>query len=157
MLLDFLEGKDLLGQWKAVGGLATLLSYGLPGALLAGNNPEEEVRQALRQRLPAEHLEFLGRTGSYVRLGPYLMVHAGLRPGVRLEDQRTADILGIRNDFLDYDGDVGYLLVHGHTPVEEPDFRPNRINIDTGAFATNRLTCLRIGADGPSVLDPEFD
>jgi serine/threonine protein phosphatase 1 len=157
LLLDFLEGKDLLGQWKAVGGLATLLSYGLPGALLAGNNPEEEVQQALRQRLPAEHLEFLGRTGSYVRLGPYLMVHAGLRPGVRLEDQRTADILGIRNDFLDYDGDVGYLLVHGHTPVEEPDFRPNRINIDTGAFATNRLTCLRIGADGPSVLDPEFD
>jgi serine/threonine protein phosphatase 1 len=85
------------------------------------------------------------------------MVHAGVRPGVRLEDQRTADILGIRNDFLDYDGDVGYLVVHGHTPVEEPDFRPNRTNIDTGAFATNRLTCLRIGADGPSVLDPEFD
>ena len=85
------------------------------------------------------------------------MVHAGVRPGVRLEDQRTAVILGIRNDFLDYDGDVGYLVVHGHTPVEEPDFRPNRTNIDTGAFATNRLTCLRIGADGPSVLDPEFD
>jgi DnaJ-domain-containing protein 1 len=42
--------------------------------------------------------------------------------------------------------------VHGHTPVMEPDFRSNRINIDTGAFATNRLTCLRIGEDGARVL-----
>lgn len=155
LLIDFLEGRDLLSQWKTVGALPTLLSYGLPSRLLAGDAPEEEVRQILRQRLPAEHLEFLGRTGSYVKLDPYLMVHAGLRPGIRLEDQQAADILGIRNDFLDYEGDLGYLVVHGHTPVEEPDFRSNRINIDTGAFATNRLTCLRIGADGPSVLDPE--
>ena len=157
LLVDFLEGRDLLGQWKAVGALPTLLSYGLPAKLLAGDAPEKEVRQALRQRLPAEHLDFLVRTGSYVKLAPYLMVHAGLRPGIRLEDQQAADMLGIRNDFLDYDGDLGYLVVHGHTPVEEPDFRPNRINIDTGAFATNQLTCLRIGTDGPSVLDPDFD
>ena len=153
LLADFLEGKDLLSQWKAVGGLPTLLSYGLPGRLLAGDAAEAEVREALRQRLPDEHLEFLAHTGSYMKLDPYLLVHAGLRPGVRLEDQQAADIFGIRNDFLDYGGDLGYLVVHGHTPVEEPDFRPNRINIDTGAFATNRLTCLRIGADGPSVLD----
>jgi len=152
LLLDFLNRRSLLSQWKAVGALPTLLSYGLPGRLLAANTPEEEVREALRQRLPAEHLGFLAATGSYVRMEPYLMVHAGLRPGVRLQDQQAADILGIRNDFLDYNGDFGYLVVHGHTPVEAPDFRPNRINIDTGAFATNRLTCIRINAGGPSVL-----
>jgi calcineurin-like phosphoesterase family protein len=155
LLLDFVDGKSLLGQWKAVGALPTLLSYGLPARLLAGDTPEAEVREALRQRLPTAHLDFLAVTGSYVRMPPYLMVHAGLRPGVRLEHQQAADILGIRNDFLDYEGDLGYLVVHGHTPVEEPDFRPNRINIDTGAFATNRLTCLRIDANGPSLLDAD--
>lgn len=153
LLLDFLDGRDVLSQWKAVGALPTLLSYGLQARLLGGDTGEEEVREALRQRLPAEHLEFLAGTGSYLKMDPYLMVHAGLRPGIRLEDQHAADILGIRNDFLDYDGDLGYLVVHGHTPVEEPDFRRNRINIDTGAFATNRLTCLRIDVEGASLLD----
>lgn len=153
MLIDFLAGEALLEQWKAVGAVPTLLSYGLSARLLAGATAEADVRQALGQRLPAEHLDFLTRTGSYLEMGPYLMVHAGVRPGVRLRDQQTADILGIRNEFLDYGGDLGHVVVHGHTPVIAPDFRPNRINIDTGAFATNRLTCLRIDADGPSVLD----
>jgi serine/threonine protein phosphatase 1 len=80
------------------------------------------------------------------------MVHAGVRPGVRLESQSIDDLFQIRNEFLEYEGDLGYIVVHGHTPVMEPDFRRNRINIDTGAFATNRLTCLKIGEDGPSVL-----
>ena len=153
MLLDFLQGEELLNQWRAVGAVPTLLSYGLPAKLLASDAPEESVREALRQHLPAGHFDFLVGTGSYLEMSPYLMVHAGVRPGIRLEDQQTADVLGIRNDFLDYQGDLGYLVVHGHTPVLEPDFRPNRINIDTAAFATSRLTCLRIGADGPSLLD----
>jgi serine/threonine protein phosphatase 1 len=152
MLLDFLQGSEVLDQWRAVGAVPTLLSYGLPARLLASDAAEESVREALRQHFPAEHLDFLLATGSYLDMSPYLMVHAGVRPGVRLEHQQAADILGIRNDFLDYEGDLGYFVVHGHTPVLEPDFRPNRINIDTAAFATNRLTCLRIGADGPSVL-----
>jgi serine/threonine protein phosphatase 1 len=153
MLVDFLQGREVLNQWRAVGAVPTLLSYGLPAKLLSSDAPEESVRDALRHNFPAGHFEFLVATGSYLEMSPYLMVHAGVRPGVRLEDQQAADILGIRNDFLDYDGDLGYLVVHGHTPVLEPDFRPNRINIDTAAFATNRLTCLRIGAEGPSVLD----
>jgi serine/threonine protein phosphatase 1 len=87
-----------------------------------------------------------------MRVGAYLAVHAGVRPGVRLEDQKTSDLLGIRQDFLSYDGDFDFIVVHGHTPVQAPDFRHNRVNIDTGAFATNRLTCLRIGAGGARVL-----
>ena len=75
-----------------------------------------------------------------------------IRPGVRLEDQRTSDLFGIRQPFLQYEGEFDFIVVHGHTPVMVPDLRPNRINIDTGAFATNRLTCLRIGDDGARVL-----
>ncbi len=154
LMLDFLEGEDLLNQWKVVGGVPTLLSYGLPAKLLSSDTPEERVRGALAQRFPREHFDFLADTGSYCVVESYLMVHAGIRPGVRLEDQQATDLFGIRNDFLDYGGDLGSVVVHGHTPVMEPDFRPNRINIDTGAFATNRLTCLRIGEDGPTVLNP---
>ena len=71
---------------------------------------------------------------------------------MRLEDQRVSDLLGIRQEFLQYKGDFDFIVVHGHTPVAAPDLQRNRINIDTGAFATNRLTCLRIGGDGAQVL-----
>ncbi len=152
LLLDFLEGQDSLLDWRPIGVVPTLLSYGLPADLLSGDVPEDRVRSALAQRIPREHIDFLLDTGSYCAVESYLMVHAGVRPGVRLENQSTDDLFQIRNEFLEYEGDHGYIVVHGHTPVMEPDFRANRINIDTGAFATNRLTCLKIGEDGPSVL-----
>ena len=62
------------------------------------------------------------------------------------------DLLCIRREFLQFAGDLGFIVVHGHTPVMAPELRPNRINIDTGAFATNRLTSLRIDADGAHIL-----
>src|SRR5262245_26172344 len=103
--------------------------------------------------MPSDHLRFYQQTGAYMRAGAYLAVHGGIRPGVRLEDQKNSDLLGIRQEFLQYQGNFDFIVVHGHTPVMAPDLRPNRINIDTGAFATNRLTCLSIGRDGARVLE----
>ena len=71
--------------------------------------------------------------------------------GWRIRRQTTCS--SIRGDFLGHDQEFGFVIVHGHTPVTDPDMRSNRINIDTGAFATNRLTCLRIGQDGARVLE----
>lgn len=155
ILLDFLDGADCLEQWRALGGTATLLSYGVAASLLTHSAPTEVVRDALKENIPPDHRSFYDQTGSYMQVGPYLMVHAGIRPGIGLEDQKTADLLGIRQDFLQYDGDFDFIVVHGHTPVEAPELRRNRINIDTGAFATNRLTCLRIGEDGPTMLEAQ--
>lgn len=155
MLLDFLDGADCLEQWRELGGTATLLSYGVAASLLTRSAPTEVVRDALNENMPPEHRIFYDQTGSYMQVGPYLMVHAGIRPGVGLEDQKTADLLGIRQDFLQYDGDFDFIVVHGHTPAEAPELRRNRINIDTGAFATNRLTCLRIGEAGVSLLEDQ--
>lgn len=152
MLLDFLDGADCLEQWRGLGGTATLLSYGVDTSLLTGSASTETVRRNLIENLPAEHRSFYEQTGSYMLAGPYLAVHAGIRPGVRLEDQKTDDLLGIRQDFLHHDGDFDFIVVHGHTPVVAPELRRNRINVDTGAFATNRLTCLRIGEDGVRLL-----
>jgi calcineurin-like phosphoesterase family protein len=153
MLLDFLAGDDAcLEHWRVIGGTATLVSYGVEPGLLSRWAPPREVRHDLNARMPLEHRRFLEQTGSYIRAESYLVVHGGIRPGVRLEEQKTADLLGIRHEFLQYQGDFGFIVVHGHTPVATPDLRRNRINIDTGAFATNVLTCLRIGNDGARIL-----
>jgi serine/threonine protein phosphatase 1 len=152
-LLDFLNGEDCLKWWRRLGGTTTMLSYGVEGDLLSRSVADEDVRERFAALLPSEHRRFLEHTRLYKQIGPYVAVHAGMRPGVRLEDQRADDLLSIRGDFLGHDREFGFVIVHGHTPVAEPDMRSNRINIDTGAFATNRLTCLRIGQDGARVLE----
>jgi serine/threonine protein phosphatase 1 len=152
MMLDFINGADCLEQWRALGGSATMASYGVSPSLMARSAPAETVRIGLKDKLPDLHRSFYERTGSYVCAGRYVAVHAGIRPGVKLVDQTTADLLNIRQDFLEYDRAFDFIVVHGHTPVMAPDLRRNRINIDTGAFATNRLTCLRIGEDGARIL-----
>jgi serine/threonine protein phosphatase 1 len=152
MLLDLLDGHDCLEDWLHVGGTATLLSYGVAPRLLARLVSPSAIRRQLEAALPAEHRRFYEKTQLYARLGPYLAVHAGLRPGIPLEAQTEMDLLCIRREFLQHAGDLGFIVVHGHTPVMAPELRPNRINIDTGAFATNRLTSLRIDADGAHIM-----
>ena len=79
--------------------------------------------------------------------GDYFFAHAGVRPRVPLDQQREQDLLWIREEFLQSEYDFGKIIVHGHTPVVEPEIHPNRINIDTGAYATGRLTCLILQGD----------
>lgn len=152
MLLDFLDGADCLEEWRSFGGAATLLSYGIPSELLARAVATDVVRCQLVDNLPPDHRSFYEQTGSYVQVGSYLAVHAGIRPGVSLEDQKATDLMEIRQDFLQSNNDFGFIVVHGHTPMTAPEMRRNRINIDTGAFATRRLTCLKIDKAGAHLL-----
>src|SRR5262249_33955342 len=69
------------------------------------------------------------------------------------ERQSVEDLLWIRHEFLNSTADFGRIVVHGHTPSERPEVLPNRINIDTGAFATGRLTCVVLGSAQPRFLD----
>ena len=71
-----------------------------------------------------------------------MFVHAGVWPGQSIEDQNEVDMMWIRDEFLQSTVDHGHLVVHGHSITDEPDIRPNRIGIDTGAYRTGRLTCL---------------
>lgn len=152
-LLDFLAGDLDFAMWKQVGALATLLSYGIqPGPMFFAKS-QDGLRSALQEALTQRHASFFSETIPYFQAGPYLFVHAGLRPGLPLEQQRREDLMGIRREFLDCEDDFGYVVVHGHTPGRAPEFRPNRINLDTGAYSTGRLTCLRIGPDGLQLLD----
>jgi serine/threonine protein phosphatase 1 len=97
--------------------------------------------------LPDSHRQFLGRLESSFTCGDFFFAHAGVRPGIPLEKQSDEDLLWIRQDFLFCEDDFGKVVVHGHTPVLQPDIRPNRINIDTGAYATGQLTCLILEED----------
>lgn len=155
MMLRFLGGEDIGAVWLYNGGGETLESYGLStqvarfGAWLPDHGP---VRESLRAALPETHRAFLdGLVTTHVE-GGYLFVHAGLRPGRPLDAQKDEDLLWIRQPFLDSDADYGYIVVHGHTPVREPELRPNRINLDTGAVYWGRLTAMVFHGDRREVL-----
>jgi serine/threonine protein phosphatase 1 len=141
-LPGFLRDPTAFGQWKHFGGLETLVSYGIVPSIDADEREQREVAAALARALPDSHCRFLANLKVSFACGDYFFVHAGVRPGVPLSHQHEQDLLWIRDDFLFHEEDFGKIIIHGHTPVMEPDVRTNRINIDTGAYATGRLTCL---------------
>lgn len=142
-LLHFLVTGDSSSGWFHNGGLNTLEGYGVEARGHSLWRPDSgELRDALDDNLPDRHRRFLEALDLYHVEGDYLFVHAGIRPGRALEDQTAADMLWIRNRFLDSDEDHGFMVVHGHTPRDFPEIRPNRIGIDTGACYGGKLTAL---------------
>jgi serine/threonine protein phosphatase 1 len=146
-VLEFLREPKVLGAWRHYGGIETLMSYGLRPSL----NPDADEQAALSAQfasfMPSEHVDFYQSLTLSFTLGDFFFVHAGVKPGVRLDAQEEQDLLWIREEFLFHEDRYEKMIVHGHTPVREPEFRRNRINIDTGAYATGRLTCLMIEDD----------
>jgi serine/threonine protein phosphatase 1 len=144
-LLAFLDDAEVGPTWRQHGGGQTLVSYGVIPPLANGDAEGwAKAREAFVQALPTEHRAFLTSLALMVVYGDYVFVHAGLRPGVTLEDQVEADLLWIRQAFLGADGPFGKIVVHGHTPVEQAGADDYRISIDTGAYATGILTAVRL-------------
>jgi diadenosine tetraphosphatase ApaH/serine/threonine PP2A family protein phosphatase len=108
-----------------------------------------EVRERLAAALTAAHANFLHGLKTSLGHGRYFFCHAGVRPGVPLPRQSDDDLLWIHDEFVLSPMDFGKIVVHGHTPVAVPEIHPNRINLDTGAFATGRLTLMALEEDGP--------
>ena len=136
-------------QWIGLGGAATALSYGagLGRSEAEGDDGNERIRQDFLQRIPPEHRRFLEGLQLSCRSGDYLFVHAGVRPHVPLEQQDPQDLMWIREDFLRHKASLGVVVVHGHSISLKPEVLPERIGIDTGAYATNALSCVVL--DGP--------
>jgi len=143
-LLQFLENAAVGPNWCTYGGSETLASYGVrpPSSFTVRASDFEIARVALAEKIPPAHVAFMRGLKLTHAEGGYLFVHAGVKPGVALAEQQAEDLLWIRNEFLDSAEDFGACVVHGHTIVEAPEERGNRIGIDTGAFATGRLTAL---------------
>jgi serine/threonine protein phosphatase 1 len=142
LLLRAAEGnRQALGVFARVGGRETLLSYGVDADTYE-HCDLDGVRQLILDHVPARQLDFLRDLPDYRVVGDYLMVHAGIRPGVALTDQKSSDLRWIRAPFLDHGGRFEHFVIHGHTVTDGPDIRSNRIGIDTGAYMTGTLTAL---------------
>lgn len=145
LLIDFVAGGDgsnphlksgLNWLHSVMGGRATLASYGIKKSLL--ESQDAFIRRA-RTAVPAEHIDFLKNLPVWFRAEGMIFVHAGIRPGFPIEAQEEVDLLWIRDDFLWHLGDHEALIVHGHTPVDDPTHYGNRVNVDTGAGWGNPL------------------
>jgi len=141
-MLAFLDGESDGRDWLSFGGLETLMSYGVPlHSLPRTEEAVQALRAALADAVPARHLAFLRGCALHHSVGDYLFVHAGVRPGISLERQTPTDMMWIRDDFLRARMPLpGRVVVHGHTICDLPQNRGYRINIDTGAFVSGRLT-----------------
>ena len=144
VLLRILDGdRSLILNWLMFGGLECLKSYGVDPQLI-GVYPDEKALAIIRLAIPKQHEEFLRSFVDTCRFGDYLFVHAGIRPGVPIDDQVQSDLRWIREPFLFDDTDHGCIVVHGHTISPRVEERANRIGIDTGAYRTGVLTALAV-------------
>ena len=124
-----------------IGGRETLLSYGVSEDDYDSADFDRLV-ELLRTHVPADHIAFLRRFRDTYAVGDYLFVHAGVRPGTPIDAQDANDMRWIRDKFLDDTRDHGAMIVHGHSVTAAVDEQLNRIGIDTGAYASGRLTAL---------------
>ena len=141
MFLESLENTDQLRHFLRYGGRETILSYPIAAEDYSAAEIGE-LQEMLLERVPAEHVEFIRSFEDVITIGDYVFVHAGIAPGVPLDEQRLGHLRWIREPFLSHEGDHGFVVVHGHTISREIEVLPNRIGIDTGAYESGRLSAL---------------
>ena len=145
VLLDFLERPDVGPRWIEYGGRETLSSYGIS---IPSDKSDVaawgKTSEALSRAMPETHKAFLGSCRTWHEIGQCYFVHAGIDPTKPLSDQTDEDRLWIRDKFLFSPKKADMVIVHGHTPEDEPVWNGRRIGIDTGAYITNKLTAARI-------------
>ena len=141
MMLRYIDGTIPALHWLANGGDATLESFGIGGRIEL-HDEDELQRERLRRAVGQKMLRFVRSLAKSWSCGDYFFAHAGVKPGVPLDEQADRDLMWIREEFLHAEDDFGKVVVHGHTPFFVPQVTQTRIGIDTGAFQTDRLTCL---------------
>lgn len=124
-----------------IGGAATLASYGVRNA---ADRPVKPVHAEAMAAVPPTHVTFIDNLPVMHRFDEVVFVHAGIRPGIPLNDQSETDLLWIRGPFLDDPLPHGPLIVHGHTAIDRPTLYGNRLNIDSGAAYGGPLSAVVI-------------
>jgi serine/threonine protein phosphatase 1 len=140
----FLQNGSCAEIWQQLGGLETLASYGVPLSKLTVGRGAKEAARAANLIVPKVHRTFLASLRNSICIDDYFFCHAGVRPSDPLDRQSEDDLFWIREEFLTSDKDFGKMIIHGQSPHGWPEVKRNRVNIDTGAFATGRLMCLVI-------------
>jgi len=147
-MIQFLSDPTIGPRWAEFGGVETLVSYGVrPPRTRTSIEQWMQASDELNAAIPPQHRQFLANLDLSVRIGDYVFVHAGVRPGIPLEQQTEQDLLWIRDEFLEDRRHLGAVIVHGHTPAQKPYRDGRRIGIDTGAYLSGRLTAARFAHD----------
>jgi serine/threonine protein phosphatase 1 len=153
VFLASLGGDDkTLRFFTKIGGRETILSYGFSEAEYNALD-YADLLLALQARVPAEHRDFLASFEDMIILGDYAFVHAGVRPSEPLSQQRLKDLRWIREEFIEHTGPLEKIVIHGHTITEEVEMTAHRIGIDTGAYASGKLTAMGFEGDQRWVID----
>jgi serine/threonine protein phosphatase 1 len=155
--INCLSDRSMIDQWLRLGGLETLTSYGVAPEFFVGRKQTAGTQLAFHNSLPQKHFQFFRNLQASFTCGDFFFAHAGVKPKVELSQQKEKDLLWIRGEFLSSNYDFGKIVVHGHTPTTDIEVQSNRINIDTGAFATGRLTCLVIEGASLAMIDTSFE
>ena len=151
IMLDCYAGKsEQFSTWLRFGGLETMASYGVSREEIFSK--DFDLTHAMRSAVPPEHIAFLQSFQDTLSLGDYLFVHAGIRPGTKLEDQSPRDLRWITREFLTDKTEHGFTVVHGHTITSKVTTRSNRIGVDTGCYKSGILSALILEGDTTSVL-----
>jgi serine/threonine protein phosphatase 1 len=153
VFLQALSGDlKALAFFTRIGGRETIFSYGISEEEYR-NSDYPELHALLIERVPASHIEFLQRFEDMIVVGDFAFVHAGVKPGQALENQRARDLRWIRSEFLDHNDGFEKIIVHGHTITEEVEVRSHRIGLDTGAYSSGKLTAMGFEGGERWVLD----
>lgn len=151
MMLGYLAQPKPRSDWLEFGGIETLQSYGINTRRYFSVSARMR-QEMLDSHIPGEHIDFLRGLPTALSLPGVDFVHAGILPGIPMDQQHDADLLWIREPFLSDTSERPTIIVHGHTPTPEPVITRSRIGLDTGAFATGVLTAARISAGGVTAL-----
>ncbi|PPD03878.1 MAG: serine/threonine protein phosphatase [Methylocystis sp.] len=143
-MLRFINDAAALDDWVSSGALMTLHSYGVDAGEEVAKGGASQVRVKFLAHFPDEHRRFIEETRLWAEYGGYFFCHAGVRRSAPLHLQAPHDLMNIREGFLDCGEPFGKVIVHGHTPHNNVEDLPNRINLDTHAFKTGVLTAVAL-------------
>jgi len=138
--------------FNRIGGRETILSYDISKEEYIGLDIAE-LASRIPTLFPREHIDFISGFEDQITIGDYAFVHAGIRPGVPLSEQREKDLRWIRDEFLAAREAHEKVIVYGHTISDDVVEAGNRIGIDTGAYYSNKLTALALQGSERWYLD----
>ena len=138
--------------FNRIGGRETILSYEISMKEYIGLDMSELAKR-IPTLFPQEHVDFITGFEDQIIIGDYAFVHAGIRPGVPLSEQRKKDLRWIREEFLATQDAHEKVIVYGHTISDDVVEAGNRIGIDTGAYYSDKLTALVLQGSERRYLD----
>ena len=155
-LENFLEDPiKFADSFFTYGGTDCAISYGVDMSTGYRGNDEEalEIAKDLGERMPGNHKAFYADLQTTVTIGDYMFTHAGVRPGIALDQQSTHDLIWIRAEFISNSELYEKVIIHGHTPTFPMEVLQNRINVDTWAYDTGVLSCIVLEGTDYRVID----